>query len=918
MSSTYSTSLRLTLQATGDNPGTWGDVTNTNLGVLLEQAIAGVVTIGITGNKTLSQSNGAYDESRSAAIIFTGTLTSTATITCPAVPKLYVIKNSTTGGYGLTITTGISGGSTVSVANGAALSVICDGTNIYPASATDSAYINFLPSGTGAVSTTVQAKERERISVQDFGADNTGVLDATNAFSLCAQAGTAISNLDNNYTLPTAPTCVRYIPAGTYKLTSLVSTNNRHVIWIAQGEVKVKDASGNSAVQYLNGKMVKEGQMLGNDHFGIRDYANTLSIVANKSNYMRDAQVDGFTSESDLNTYYSRDSVALFTSTESPATLLTTTSAAYTATTVTITAPSATVLAKLRVGMLIDTQHSPKYSAILKSWNSDGSVLTVNGWYQSPAQTGNTGAKTPTGTAGIYINPITKIWGQNTVVKLNQDSTDTTTHYAKQAAGYELNLINYMSESTTTAYDVWGFDASNKDGYYCDIAFQARKNFFYGFAYNSSDTDGLCGAGNFVVGSKYVIQALASTNFNTIGAGITITVSIANPAVITAPSGTVFSNGTQIQLSTTGALPTGLTSDTVYYVVGASGNTCNLSVTSGGTAITTTGTQSGVHTLVHVGMLFTATGTGAIGIGTARQVYAPNELNPGSHYIIATTGATGFTAIGAANNNQGTAFTYTIGASITGVSGYCYSSSQVTSAYNFTGDGNLLTGKDGQGNLFYQVLANGSVLLGNQNLALPAYIDFHSSGNAKYDARIISTGGNSTIAQGTLNLYGNSIVLAGASDSGVIDNTNIKLLTSEVFTDGTIHPITNNTINLGTSALRWANIYSVTALNVSSDATLKQDISTLSDAEKRVATRLKSLIKKYRFKSEVASKGDLARIHIGVLAQEVQAAFTLEGLDGFRYGLLCYDEWPATNGQPAGNTYSIRYEELITFILSAL
>jgi hypothetical protein len=80
--------------------------------------------------------------------------------------------------------------------------------------------------------------------------------------------------------------------------------------------------------------------------------------------------------------------------------------------------------------------------------------------------------------------------------------------------------------------------------------------------------------------------------------GQTFTVTIASPAVLTV-AGTSFTltNGQAVLLSTTGALPTGLNTTTTYYVVNAAGVTCNLSLTPGGAAINTSGTQTGTHAI---------------------------------------------------------------------------------------------------------------------------------------------------------------------------------------------------------------------------------------------------------------------------------------------------------------------------------
>ena len=93
-------------------------------------------------------------------------------------------------------------------------------------------------------------------------------------------------------------------------------------------------------------------------------------------------------------------------------------------------------------------------------------------------------------------------------------------------------------------------------------------------------------------GSSTVTSGVALAN----GAG-TFTVTIAAPGVFTKTAHGLV-NGNTLTLKTTGALPTGLLATKTYYVVGAATNTFNLALTSGGAAITTTGTQSGVHTLI--------------------------------------------------------------------------------------------------------------------------------------------------------------------------------------------------------------------------------------------------------------------------------------------------------------------------------
>lgn len=129
MTSSYSSSLRLELMATGDQSGTWGDTTNTNLGTLLEQAITGVLSLAMAdANQTLTNLNGASDQARNAVIIATGALTAGRNIVVPAVNKLYLVRNSTTGGFSVTVKT--PSGTGIAVIPGTARWVYCDGTNV--------------------------------------------------------------------------------------------------------------------------------------------------------------------------------------------------------------------------------------------------------------------------------------------------------------------------------------------------------------------------------------------------------------------------------------------------------------------------------------------------------------------------------------------------------------------------------------------------------------------------------------------------------------------------------------------------------------------------------------------------------------------------------------------------------------------
>lgn len=128
--STYSTNLGLTLIGTGEEAGTWGATTNTNLGTLLEQSISGYVTQAVTDGAAtvLTIPNGSSGVARNMFIELTGTLTSARTVEVPAKRKLYFVYNNTTGGYAVTFK--VTSQTGISIPNGKKMVLVCNGTDI--------------------------------------------------------------------------------------------------------------------------------------------------------------------------------------------------------------------------------------------------------------------------------------------------------------------------------------------------------------------------------------------------------------------------------------------------------------------------------------------------------------------------------------------------------------------------------------------------------------------------------------------------------------------------------------------------------------------------------------------------------------------------------------------------------------------
>jgi len=135
MPSTYSTDLRIELIANGEQSGTWGTTTNSNLGTIIEDAIAGLASVSVTtANQALTASNGSADQARCAVVSLTTTTSANFAVYVPPVTKLYVINNASA--YVATVFCSTVLGNTTAAGTGVAVpagkSVLLrsDGTNI--------------------------------------------------------------------------------------------------------------------------------------------------------------------------------------------------------------------------------------------------------------------------------------------------------------------------------------------------------------------------------------------------------------------------------------------------------------------------------------------------------------------------------------------------------------------------------------------------------------------------------------------------------------------------------------------------------------------------------------------------------------------------------------------------------------------
>lgn len=217
---------------------------------------------------------------------------------------------------------------------------------------------------------------------------------------------------------------------------------------------------------------------------------------------------------------------------------------------------------------------------------------------------------------------------------------------------------------------------------------------------------------------------------------------------------------------------------------------------------------------------------------------------------------------------------------------------------------------------------------------------------------VSSTGAATLVIEGATNsevfFYGDNTVEAAVQNFGgsfyVSHKAASGQLRLEAQSTGVVdleptymRPKFNNTVSLGFSGYRWTEVFAVNGTINTSDENAKEQIQDIDPAVLRAWGKVK--FSQYKMRDAVVKKGDGARWHIGVIAQQVKAAFESEGLDPFAYGLLCFDTWEDQyepviderevvdeNGvvgierydtgekrlvMAAGSAYGIRYEEAL-------
>jgi hypothetical protein len=188
MANSTSTNLKLTVQATGENSGTWGQITNTNL-LILEQAIGGYSSIALnaTTGATLTFSNGALSNGKDQVIKLTGTITGNVNVVIPdSVEKTYIIENATSGSFTVTVKTSSGTGVTWSATDKGKKMVYSDGTNVVDTAFTEVSS-DYSPQLSGILDT----------NGNDIIIDNGGAIedDSNNEYVKFVKTATAVNEV---------------------------------------------------------------------------------------------------------------------------------------------------------------------------------------------------------------------------------------------------------------------------------------------------------------------------------------------------------------------------------------------------------------------------------------------------------------------------------------------------------------------------------------------------------------------------------------------------------------------------------------------------------------------------------------------------------------------------------------------------
>jgi hypothetical protein len=563
------------------------------------------------------------------------------------------------------------------------------------------------------------------------------------------------------------------------------------------------------------------------------------------------------------------------------------------------------------------------------------------------------------------------IVGQSTIVMANADYTlsniDGTTDEARNAAiiitGSQSGTYNVICPAVQKLYMITNNLSSSATAYFKPASGTAIS------IANGNTILAYC-TGTTMVPLNYVDKAGSVSNITGGSASLIPYQTATNTTgFITAPTSNTFLrwNGTAYDWSSsTGSASTisGGTTNQILYQVGAGSTSFITAPSSSNTVLNWTGTAfnwvSNAGGTTTQTLTFNNSGTG----GGSSQTFngslpitiSYNTIGAapaaGSSSITTTGTVTSGTWSGSFGSVSGANLTNLTGANVTGTVANATTATTATTAGSATTaatcTGNAATATNPQsGGTFITSSNINSQSVNFATSATNATTATNQSGGTVSATTITATGlittsnaVSSTSGGGYSALQSNAVGIGTSSNTisstgaGSVFNFNVGGTLAAALSSTQFVPSPSGTLSLGSGGLFWTTVYATNGTINTSDGTQKQQVAELTTAEIAVAKTLKGLIRTFKFNDSVAEKGVNARIHTGVIAQDVYAAFAAQGLDAARYGLFCSDTWYEVDGKVLdedGNKYTasatgavsvtrlgIRYDELLAFIIAGL
>ena len=273
MANSTSTNLKLTVQATGENSGTWGQITNTNL-LILEQAIGGYSSIAVTSGATLTFSNGALSNGKDQVIKLTGTIAGAINVVVPdGIEKTYIIENATSGAYTVTVKTSSGSGVTWSATDKGIKMVYSDGTNVVDTAFTEVSS-DYSPTLSGILDT----------NGNDIVVDNGGAIedDSNNEYIKFVKTATAVNEVTiTNQATGSAPS-----------IAATGDDTNIDFNLTPKGIGRVT-LNGNGKIQGLAEKVLVNGTFTSNINIDTNTQAVQLNTATASANFTVNLRGDG-------------------------------------------------------------------------------------------------------------------------------------------------------------------------------------------------------------------------------------------------------------------------------------------------------------------------------------------------------------------------------------------------------------------------------------------------------------------------------------------------------------------------------------------------------------------------------------------------------------------------------------------------